>query len=930
MKQNQPIPARTPPRGKPLGIKIHQETVAPSEIDPVCGMQVAPNTTRRFTWQERNFYFCCDGCLQKFSADPQKYLQQGPDASCCGDALAVAAPDSPAAALKTESCCSPAPAAVKAESCCSPAPAVVKAESCCSPAPAAAKAESCCSPAPAPKASSCCAGAHPEAAASGLRDPVCGMKVEADAPWHTRHQGQEYFFCAEVCLHKFEADPAHYLSGAHKQQAQDPDAMYYCPMCEGMEQIGPGDCAKCGMALEPMQPSSDDSALRDMQSRTLWAAAFTLPLMLLAMSDLWPALHHSLRQSLGAGFGWLQALLTLPVALWAGAPLQQRAWRSWRSMQLNMFSLIGLGVWAALGFSLFALLAPQAIPAAFMQHGMVPLYFEAAATIITLVLLGQTLEMRAHKKTQHALHSLMQAAPAQAIRVRADGVEEEVPLAQLKSGDQLRVKPGARLAADGVIMQGAGLLDESMLTGEAIPLAREQGGKVLAGSINLQGSFLMQVQHSGAQTVLAGIIALVNQASRSRLPVQQLVDKIAACFVPVVVATAILSAVLWLLFGPAPAYAHALLSAISVLIIACPCALGLATPVAVTVGIGRAARAGILLKQAASLDTLLRADTLVLDKTGTLTEGRPSLRQRWQDADEDSAQMLQIAASLEGWSEHPLAHALLQAMREQGLQNLPVSAFQHYPGMGIGGHCNGRDWLLGNAALLQQHGVQAALPPQCAAWQDEGCSLILLAAEGRVRAVFGLADALKANAKASLDALRAQGLRIVLASGDQPHHAQRVAQQLGIDEAHGGMLPQDKLALIEKLQQQGHCVAMAGDGVNDAPALARADLGIALGMPLGSGAQGNALALHSAQMVLMRGDLHGLLQARALAAAMRENIRQNLAFAFGYNLLGVLLAAGLLYPFTGWLLSPMLASAAMSASSLSVLMNALRLSRLKL
>lgn len=768
-------------------------------------------------------------------------------------------------------------------------------------------------------------------------DPVCGMKVAANPARMVMHQEQAYYFCCNSCQSKFAADPQKYLHKSAHQCTHDKaapsdkvaaaDAVYICPMCEGVEQIGPGDCWKCGMALEPKEVggASDDSQLKAMQMRFWIAAGFSLPLFALAMSDLWPGLHHALLALFGVrGMQWSQALLASPVVLWAAWPLTQRAWRSFVTGQLNMFSLIGLGTASAYLFSLFALLAPGWLPPAFLMHGMPPLYFEASAVIITLVLLGQVLEMRAHGKTSQALHALLALAPPVALKVLADGSEQEIAVGMVQVGDVLRIKPGAKIAVDGKLIEGSGLVDESMLSGEAMPVAKQFDSKVMAGTVNNQGSFLMRAEQVGKNTVLHAIVNMVNQAARSRAPLQQLVDKVAAWFVPIVIAIALLSFALWAWLGPQPALAHGLMAAVAVLIIACPCALGLATPMSVMVGIGRGAQFGVLIKDAQALQAMASVDTLIIDKTGTLTEGKPTLQEIVSQASLSQQQALQLAASLEAWSEHPLAQALISACRTQNLEQLPVQDFVQQPGLGVHGLIDGVRWYLGNAALLAQHQLACqGWENEMTAWRKEGKGVILLANPDGLQAVFVVADAIKASSKAALQALREAGLHIVLATGDHAASSGAVAAQLGISEVHAQLLPQDKLALLQAFQEKGHIVAMAGDGVNDAPALAKAQVGIAMG-------NGTEVAMHSAHIVLLKGDLQGLVRARSLAQACMRNIRQNLWFAFGYNVLGVALAAGALYPFFGIVASPMIASAAMSFSSLSVIGNALRLRSMRL
>ncbi|MBI3230762.1 MAG: heavy metal translocating P-type ATPase, partial [Burkholderiales bacterium] len=579
-------------------------------------------------------------------------------------------------------------------------------------------------------------------------DPVCGMRVAAKPERLVQHGGQDYYFCCTSCQQKFAADPVKYLQpkpAAKVAAPVDLGAVYICPMCEGVEQIGPGDCPKCGMALEPRDAdvAADDGPLKAMQRRFWFALACSVPLLFIAMSDLWPSLHHALQSALGAKpMQWLQALLATPVVLWAAAPLNHRAWRSFVTRQLNMFSLIGLGTASAYLFSVFALLFPALLPAAFLMHGMPPLYFEASAVIVTLVLLGQVLEMQAHGKTNLALQSLLALAPPTALRVGADGSEQEIALDQVQLGDTIRVKPGARIAVDGILLQGQGVVDEAMLSGESLPVMKEKGSKLLAGTVNTQGSFTMRASQIGKGTVLAHIVEMVQQAARSRAPVQALVDRVSSWFVPAVVGVAVLAFVLWASFGPPPALAHGLMAAVAVLIIACPCALGLATPMSITVAIGRGALSGVLIKEAQALQAMAAVDTLIIDKTGTLTLGKPQLQQVL--ALENSDQLLQLAASLETWSEHPLALALLHAARERALPLQRVEDFQQVAGLGVSGKIDGALWHLGSEPFLQQHNIALnAWTNEVAQARARGQGVIYLADQTQLRAVFVVADTIK-------------------------------------------------------------------------------------------------------------------------------------------------------------------------------------------
>ncbi len=681
----------------------------------------------------------------------------------------------------------------------------------------------------------------------------------------------------------------------------------------------PGDCPQCGMALEPATPATDaeDDELRDMWRRFVFGAVFAAPLFLLAMGGHFPPLDRIPGQI----SAWIQCLLATPVVVWSGAPFFLRGVRSLISLRFNMFTLIALGAGAAYGFSLVAVLAPWALPAGFLQHGVPPVYFEAAAGILVLVLLGQVLELRARERTGAAIRSLLELAPEIAHRIR-DGVEEDIPLGDVRTGDILRVKPGEKIPADGGVISGASEVDESLLTGEPMPAAKGVGGTVVAGTLNVSGSFDMRAEKVGAETVLAKIVDLVSTAQRSRPPIQKLADAISAWFVPAVIFTALLAFAAWAFWGPEPRLAYALVNAVAVLIIACPCALGLATPVSITVAIGRGARMGVLVREAGALEALARASVLVVDKTGTLTEGRPQVTSLTIAPGFDEGQVLAAAAAVEAHSEHPLAKAVREAAEDRGLSLPEVTDFSAVPGRGVQGRIGGRMVVVGNAGFLQESRIALSkeLTVEAAASGARGETAAWIALGGRAVGLLGLSDQIKTTTPAALTSLRRSGLEIVMATGDNPDAARRIADTLGIRRVFAGISPSGKYEQIQKLRASGVRVAMAGDGINDAPALAAADAGIAMGT-------GADVAIESAGITLVRGDLRGIVHARALSRATLRNIRQNLAFAFLYNTIGIPVAAGILYPFFGILLSPILASAAMALSSVSVISNALRLQR---
>ena len=755
---------------------------------------------------------------------------------------------------------------------------------------------------------------------AGDRDPVCGMMVKPDSPHRVEHGGRSWRFCSARCAQKFAADPARY-DGRQPPAGEAPAAlpagtMYVCPMDPEVRQDHPGVCPKCGMALEPELPSLDEGEnpeLRDFSRRFWWTLPLTLVVFVLAMFG------HRLRWMDMATQSWVELVLATPVVLWAGAPFFVRGWRSLRNRSPNMWTLISLGTGAAYAYSVVATVAPQLFPAAFASMGRVSVYFEAAAVIVSLTLLGQLLELRARAQTSAAIRSLLGLAPATARRLRGDGGEEDVPLDQVRVGDRLRVRPGEKVPVDALVLEGGSAVDESMLTGEPLPVRKQPGDRVIGATLNTSGALLVRAERVGADTLLSRIVQMVAQAQRSRAPMQRLADVVAGRFVLAVVAVALLAFLAWGWFGPEPRWVHGLVNAVAVLIIACPCALGLATPMSVMVATGRGATLGVLFRDAAAIERLREVDTLVVDKTGTLTEGRPVFETVVAAEGREDDEVLRLAASLDQGSEHPLAQAIVAAARERGLALARAEDFESEAGIGVRGRVDGRRLALGNAALMAEEGVDPApLAARAQALHAQGASVMHLAVDGALAGLLAVSDPVKASTPEALAALHREGLRIVMATGDGLATAYAVAGRLGIDEVHGEVRPQDKLALVERLQGEGRVVAMAGDGINDAPALARADVGIAMGT-------GTDVAMESAQVTLVKGDLRGIATARALSRATVSNMRQNLLFALVYNGLGVPLAAGVLYPFTGLLLSPMIAAVAMSLSSASVVGNALRL-----
>jgi Cu+-exporting ATPase len=762
-----------------------------------------------------------------------------------------------------------------------------------------------------------------------VKDPVCGMSVDPATAEHRReHRGETYWFCSGGCARKFEAAPDDYLKGerpaAKKALA---DAIYTCPMHPEIEQVGPGDCPICGMALEPKTVTAEEgpsAEYLDMRRRFWVSAALSLPLLVWVMGDhlFGFGLTHAISRQLAH---WIQLALATPVVLWAGWPIFKRCWASFLRLSPNMWTLIGIGVGAAYLYSVVATLAPGIFPAAFRgPEGQVDVYFEAAAVITALVLLGQVLEIRARERTSGAIKALLGLAPKTARRVRDDGSDEEVPLDEVQAGDRLRVRPGDKIPVDGEVLEGRSTVDESMLTGEPVPVEKTAGERVTGGTINQSGSFVFRADRVGSETMLAQIVQMVAAAQRSRAPIQRLVDVVASYFVPAVLAVALLAFVAWSIFGPSPAMAHALVAAVSVLIIACPCALGLATPMSIMVGTGRGAQAGVLIKNAEALERFAAVDTLVVDKTGTLTEGKPKVTAVVPAGEVGEAELLRLAASLERASEHPLAAAIVGAAKERGVELAEAGAFDSITGKGVRGTVDGRAVALGNQRLLESLEVDpGALVEDAEKRRADGETVMFVVVDGKPAGLIGVADPIKETTPAAIAALREEGLRIVMLTGDNRTTAEAVARKVGIDEIHAEVLPEHKSEVVARLREEGRTVAMAGDGINDAPALARADIGIAMGT-------GADVAMESAGITLVRGDLGGLVRARRLSEATMRNIKQNLFFAFVYNALGVPIAAGVLYPFIGLLLSPIIAAAAMSLSSVSVIGNALRLRAVRL
>jgi P-type Cu+ transporter len=887
--------------------------------DPVCGMFVDPDAASGHTsYKGQDYYFCCARCVHKFEQDPERYLQKaGSLSTVSGDSCGCAQTPLPHGQIVQLSATPAVPAS-------EPGPVL-----------------------------------H--------HDPVCGMDIEAeDAAGTVDHNGETYYFCSASCVEKFKADPKRYLEPPRDTAipAGNDQVEYTCPMHPEVRQLGSGTCPKCGMALEPatlippatrteyicpMHPEivrtepgacpicgmaleprtvtieEDNPELRDMTRRFWISVAISLPILSLMVSEMLPG------KPLQTVFGpvalvWTQLALATPVVLWCGAPFFVRGWQSVVNRHFNMFTLIALGTGAAYSYSLLATLAPSLFPYSFRDPhtGALAVYFEPAAVIVTLVLLGQVLELRARSQTSSALKALLGLAPKIARIVRENGQEEDMTIDQVQPGDRLRIRPGEKIPVDGVVREGASSVDESMITGEAIPVEKEPGSKITGGTVNGTGSLIMEAERVGADTLLSQIVRLVGEAQRSRAPIQRLADTVSGWFVPTVMGIALLTAVVWSIYGPEPKLAHALVNAVAVLIIACPCALGLATPMSIMVGTGRGAQAGVLVRKAEALEVLEQIDTLVVDKTGTLTVGRPKLVSVKAAAGQDETNLLQLAASLEQASEHPLATAITTGAKQRGITLVSTEGFRSVTGKGVVATVAGRDVAIGNVRLFEELHIEAApLVQHADELRNNGQTVVFVAIDNKPAGLLGVTDPIKETTPDAIKALHQQGIRLIMLTGDNRTTADAVAQKLGIDEVEAEVLPDQKAAVVKRLQSLGHKVAMAGDGVNDAPALAQADVGIAMGT-------GTDVAIESAGITLVKGDLRALVRARRLSRMTMRNIRQNLFFAFAYNSLGVPIAAGLLYPFFGVLLSPMLASAAMTFSSVSVITNALRLRRVQL
>jgi P-type Cu+ transporter len=756
-----------------------------------------------------------------------------------------------------------------------------------------------------------------------VHDPVCGMSVDpVTSPHRAEHAGQPYFFCGAKCRERFVATPERFISGDHAGQssslAASAGSKWTCPMHPQIVRDGPGACPICGMALEPMTAIAGEDTpnpeLRDMTRRLWVAAALSVPLLAIAMGG------HAVTMLPPRAMAWLQLALATPAVLWGGWPFFERGWASLKNRSLNMFTLIALGTGVAYLYSVVATITPELFPASFRgPDGDVPLYFEAAAVITALVLLGQVLELRARSQTGTAIRQLLDLAPKRARLVHEDGTEEDIPLDAVVPGVRLRVRPGEKVPVDGVVIDGHSNVDESMITGEPLPVEKSPGDKVTGATVNGTGSFVMRAERVGSDTLLAQIVRMVAEAQRSRAPIQKLADKVSGWFVPAVVLIAVVTFAAWSIFGPPPAMGFGLLNAVAVLIIACPCALGLATPMSIMVGTGRGAHAGVLVRNAEALELMEKVDTLVVDKTGTLTEGRPRLATVVTLGAIGEDELLRLAASLERASEHPLAEAILKGADERGLTLGAVADFAAMAGQGVVGTVERRRVAIGNAALFAALGIDPdGLPDRADMLRREGQGVMMIAVDGIAAGLVAVADPVKERARAALAALREDGIRIVMLTGDSRTTAEAVARRLGIDDVVAEVLPDQKAAVIKSLQRDGRFVAMAGDGINDAPALAQAQIGIAMGT-------GTDVAMQSAAVTLVKGDLHGIVRARHLSRATMRNIRQNLFFAFVFNALAVPIAAGVLYPFTGLLLNPMIASAAMSLSSVTIITNALRL-----
>ena len=773
---------------------------------------------------------------------------------------------------------------------------------------------------------SCDHSSHGVPSGGALRDPVCGMSVTTDSPHHHEHAGETHYFCSAGCKTKFAADPERYLGEGDGEPEEMPaGTIYTCPMHPEIEQVGPGSCPICGMALEPKTISLEDEPdpeLKDMGRRFLFAAVLGVPLLLIAMGDMLPGRPISSILPGARTRVFLELALATPICLWSAWPFYERAVRSLKNRSLNMFTLIGLGVSVAYGYSVVAALAPGLFPESFRGHdGEVAVYFESAAVIVTLILLGQVLELRARSRTGAAIRQLLGMAAKNARVIDENGEERDVPLDQVHVGDRIRVRPGEKVPVDGVVLEGSSNVDESMVTGEPLPAAKEEGSELIGATINGTGALVMRAERVGSETLLSRIVSMVAEAQRSRAPIQKMADVVSSYFVPTVIVTAILTFIGWSIWGPEPSLTYALVNAVAVLIIACPCALGLATPMSIMVATGKGASVGVLFKNAEAIERLREVDTLVVDKTGTLTEGRPALVavEPVEGVAEDA--LLEAAGALERGSEHPLAEAIVRGAEERGHRLGDATDFESVTGKGVRGRVGERSVALGNAAMMEAEGIDPApLRERAETLRAEGQTVMFVAMDGALAGLVGVADPIKESTPDAIEAFHARGLKVVMLTGDSETTARAVASKLGIDEVIAQVLPDEKAAKVKSLQEAGAVVAMAGDGINDAPALAQADVGIAMGT-------GTDVAMESAGVTLVQGDLRGIVRALKLSSKTMANIKQNLFFAFVYNSVGVPIAAGLLYPFLGILLSPMFAAAAMSLSSVSVITNSLRLRR---
>jgi len=755
------------------------------------------------------------------------------------------------------------------------------------------------------------------AAERQFKDPVCGMEVSERTPHVSTHEGRQVYFCSAKCKAKFEAEPMKYSAGAAAPAAPAPaGTIYTCPMHPEIRSDRPGNCPKCGMALEPVIPElgeEENPELKDFSRRFWWTLPLTIIVTVLAMFGHRLGLVDATTQT------WAELALSIPIVLWAGWPFFVRGARSVLNRSPNMWTLIGLGTGAAFLYSVAATVAPQVFPASFMSMGRIGVYYEAAAVIISLTLLGQVLELKARSRTSAAIKSLLGLAPKTARRIKPDGSEEDVPLTHVHVGDMLRVRPGEKVPVDGEVIEGSSAVDESMLTGEPMPVTKRAGDKVIGATMNASGALVMRSEKVGAQTVLAQIVQMVAAAQRSKAPMQRMADVVAGYFVMGVVGIAVATFFAWGLFGPEPSWVFGLINAVAVLIIACPCALGLATPMSIMVATGKSATQGVLFRDAAAIEKLREVDTLIVDKTGTLTEGKPAFDRAIAAPGFTEDEVLRLAASLDQGSEHPLAEAIVRAARERKLELEKAEEFESESGIGVRGKVGGKTLALGNTALMSEAGVAVdELKADAEALRSEGASVMHLALGGKLVGLLAVSDPVKASTPEALATLKAAGIRVIMATGDGITTARAVGERLGIDEVHGEVKPADKLVMVEKLQREGHVVGMAGDGINDAPALAKADVGVAMGT-------GTDVAMNSGQVTLVKGDLRGIATARLISVATVRNMKQNLLFALVYNALGIPIAAGVLYPLTGWLLSPLIAAAAMSLSSASVISNALRL-----